>query len=1060
MAAFYSIIYLRKENNMKYIWEDPQIIKQNKEDGHVIALPQKTADGATERKPSPFKISLDGEWKFLWQKGISEAPLGTTEAQFDDSAWETITVPGVWQLQKDYTKPYYYANSFPNCISTDKKKIPCIDHSAQEVGVHRTSFVLTKEWLDREVFLFFGAAKSGLEVFVNGKRVGYSQGANTPHEFDVTEFVKEGENQLTAVVYRYTDGTYLEDQDMWFFSGIYREVYLYSEPKVCLRDIYVTTELINNYTDADLTAELFINDYSDAGKFTEVAAVLLKDGKDIPIGSSDLITKNGENKLVFKKRIASPALWSSEKPELYTLLFKLTCGEEVTFKAIRIGFKEVKIDGERILVNGQPLLIRGVNRHDYDPDFGWAVPTERYIQDLNIMKRANINAIRTSHYPNDPRFYDLCDEYGFYVMDECDLETHGVRRKGVPGDNPMWTKAVVDRMERMVLRDRNHACVFMWSLGNESGDGSNFLRMKEAALRLDKTRQFHYEGDFDFTKSDVISRMYPSETDFEKLAKREPITIGAFDNIANALAADNKPIAKELYTKPVVLCEYAHAMENSLGNFKEYMDAFEKYDNLAGGFIWDFVDQAIHKKDENGNDIWLYGTDYNEKENWFVPPYNTCAIVGSNTYFNANGIIAADRTPHPSLFEVKKVYAEMRVEQKEGAPDTYVVKNKQLFSDLSAFDLRYVVTNDGEKILEGEVSRESFEKTAPLSESEFVLPTNIPESATGEIIITFSFLRREKTRFCEKGFEQSFDQFVLREALAAEAEEDTGFVRIEGTEKFFTVTGENFVYTFENGQLSKLQKNGRDYLIKPFSPNFYRPLTDNDIDYLNFTPPLIFLQPLYQWRRSTAAAKSKATLVHQYSHSAYIETSISVIGMKNVKITYTVHSDGRIGVDYEGSALMDMLRFGLQFRLPGEFDGVKWYGRGPHETYCDRKTGGKIAIHEMKVSELEHRYMRPQENGQRTDVRALEIFDEGGNGLRFTAKGETPFCFGALRYSLDELDKATHEHLLPHRDFTNVTLDFMQRGVGGDAPGSACIHEPYLMRKGKKYRLAFDVTVK
>lgn len=1046
---------------MKYIWENPQIIQENKQDGHVIALPHKTAESATERKDSPFKISLDGEWKFLWEKGIAEAPLGTTDADFDDSNWENITVPGVWQLQKDYTKPYYYANSFPNCISVEKSKIPSIDHAAQEVGVHRTTFDLPKEWLGREIFLFFGAAKSGLEVFLNGKRVGYSQGPNTPHEFDVTDYVKEGKNQLTAVVYRYTDGTYLEDQDMWFFSGIYREVYLYSEPKVCLRDIYVTTDLINNYTDADLTAELFINDYSDAGKFAEIAAVLLKNGKDIAIGSSELITRAGENKLVFKKRIMSPALWSNEKPELYTLLLKITCGDEVTFKAIRIGFKQVEIKGEKILVNGQPLLIRGVNRHDYDPDYGWAVPYERYIQDLNIMKRANINAIRTSHYPNDPKLYDLCDEYGFWVMDECDLETHGVRRKGVPGDNPMWTKAVIDRMERMVLRDRNHACVFMWSLGNESGDGSNFLRMKEAAMRLDRTRQFHYEGDFDFTKSDVISRMYPSEKDFEKLGKKEPITIGAFDNIANALAADNKPIAKELYTKPVILCEYAHAMENSLGNFQEYMDAFEKYENLAGGFIWDFVDQAIRKKDENGNDIWLYGTDYDEKSNWFVPPYNTCAITGSNTYFNANGIIAADRTLHPSAYEVKKVYAEMKVEKKENAKDVYIVKNKQLFSDLSDFDLCYVVTNDGEVILKGEVEKEKYADTAPLSEKEFTLPVEIPESAKGEIIIIFSFLRREATRFCEKGYEQTFDQYVLREALPKEEPKDTGKVKIEGTEKFFTVTGDGFVYTFENGQLSQIQKGEKTYLLKPFSPNFYRPLTDNDIDYLNFTPPLIFLNPLFQWRRSTALAKSKATLVHQYSHSARVETNISVIGMKGVKIFYTVHSDGRIDVSYEGTPLMDMLRFGLQFRLPGEFDLVKWYGRGPQETYCDRKTGGKIGIYNMKVEELEHRYMRPQENGQRTDVRSLKLSDSDGHVLSFTAKGCSPvFCFGALRYSLEDLDKATHEHLLPHKDFTNVTLDLMQRGVGGDAPGSACIHEPYLMKKGKKFKLEFEIAVK
>ena len=632
---------------MKYIWENPEIIKDNKEDGHVLALCYDKADNAARRKASPYKLSLNGTWKFCWAKGIAELPEEFREKNYDDSEWEDITVPGVWQFQKDYTKPWYYANSYPNCISVDKSKIPSIDLKGQEVAMHRTYFEVPENWKGRKIFLHFGAAKAGLRVFVNGQYVGYSQGSFTPHEFDVTDFVTEGTNTVAAEVFRYTDGTYLEDQDMWWLCGIYREVYLYSEPTTTVRDFFVRTNLVNNYTDADLTLDLLIKDYTEGAKNVKIEASLVTDGDPLIIGNTEIITISGNNRLTFKKHIIKPDLWSTEFPNLYTLLIKLECDGLITYKAIRMGFRQSEIVGEKILINGKPLLIRGVNRHDFDPDFGWAVPDERYIQDFNIMKQNNINSIRTSHYPNDPRFYDLCDEYGFYVMDECDLETHGVRRKNVPGDNPMWTKAVVDRMERMVLRDRNHPCVFMWSLGNEAGDGSNFLRMKQAALKLDDTRQFHYEGDFDFTKSDVISRMYPTEDQVEKLGKKEPITITWFDNIANALAADSKPIPKELYTKPVVFCEYAHAMENSLGNFQEYMDAFEKYDNLCGGYIWDFVDQAIHKKGENGEDIWLYGSDYDEKKIWIEPPYNTCAITGSNVYFNANGIIAADRKVHP-----------------------------------------------------------------------------------------------------------------------------------------------------------------------------------------------------------------------------------------------------------------------------------------------------------------------------------------------------------------------------------------------------------------------------
>lgn len=1043
---------------MKYIWENPQIIKENKEDGHVIAFPYDKADSAAKRETSPYKLSLNGKWKFLWMKGVGELPSKYAEADFDDSMWEDITIPGVWQLQKDYTKPWYYANSFPNCISVEKSKIPSIDIKGQEIAMHRTSFNLPETWQGREIFLHFGAAKAGIKVYVNGKYAGYSQGSNTPHEFDITEFVSPGENKVAAEVYRYTDGTYLEDQDMWFLSGIYREVYVYSEPKQCIRDFFVRTELINDYTDADLLLDVYLKDYTEAGKALQLEASLLTGSKPVVIGTADIVTKQGENKVVFKKRIEKPMLWSSESPVLYTLLLRTVCDDVVTYKSVRFGFKQIEIKGEKILVNGKPLLIRGVNRHDYDPDHGWAVPDERYIQDLNIMKQNNINSIRTSHYPNDPRFYDLCDEYGFYVMDECDLETHGVRRKGVPGSNPMWTSAVVDRMERMVLRDRNHACVFMWSLGNEAGDGSNFLRMKQAALKLDTTRQFHYEGDFDFTKSDVISRMYPVEDQVEKLGKKEPLTISWFDNIANALAADNKPIAKELYNKPVVFCEYAHAMENSLGNFQEYMDAFEKYDNLCGGYIWDFVDQAIHKTDEDGNDMWLYGTDYNEKESWIQPPYNTCAIVGSNTFFNANGIIAADRKVHPSIHEVRKVYCEIQIKAFDLEKGIYLLKNKQLFSDLSKFDICYVITNDGEKLSEGRLERAFFENLAPLSEMKFSFPVTIPEGAKGEIILTFSFVRREDCRFAKAGYEQGFDQFILRAPVEKEEASYEKKVDIEGTEKEFTVIGETFRYTFRNGLLVSMVKDDTEYLKASFKPNYYRAMTDNDIDYLNFVPPLIAVHPLYMWKLSTEKLTTKATLIHRFSHSAYIETVINAMGLKDAKITYTIYPDGKIEVTHKGTPnVQDMLRFGSTFTLDSEYKYVKWYGRGPHENYIDRKTGARIAIHEMTVADMEHHYMRPQENGHRTDVRMLEIKNEEGKGLRFTATGDKPFAINCHHYTVTDLDNATHIHSLKHKDITTVCIDLMQRGVGGDMPGSACLREPYIMHKGTKYYHSFMI---
>ena len=630
----------------KINWENPEIFKINKEDGHAIMMPFDSEKDALSAKESNYKQSLNGKWKFYWQRGLKNQPENFQLTSFDDSHWDEINVPSVWQTQ-GYSVPYYYASTFPKAFSRSKGKIPSIDHDMQEIGFYRKSFTLNENFNGREIFLHFGAAKSALEVYVNGEFVGYSQGSMTPHEFNVTKVLKPGENVITAKLYRYSDGSYLEDQDMWWLCGIYREVYLFAEPKLCLRDFYFKTDFDDSYTDSNVTLNMYISNYNNIrGKMTASAKLIDSNNGEILLGTKETELSGGNEAVTFTETVKAPEKWSAETPNLYTLVMTIELdGKIICVKTYKVGFKKVEIKGEKIYYNGMPLMIKGVNRHDFDCDNGWAVPREIYTQDLDIMKQNNINSIRTSHYPDDPYFYDMCNKYGFYVMDECEVETHGVRRKGVPGSNPVWTGAVVDRMQRMVLRDRNNPCVFMWSLGNEAGDGSNFMEMKKAALALDNSRQFHYEGDFDLTKSDVISRMYPTKDIMEKLGNKQPITISLYDNIANQLAADSKPIKAEMYEgKPVVLCEYAHSMENSLGNFQEYIDDFEKYDNMCGGFIWDFVDQALHVKDENGNDNYLYGTDFQGQEpHKLIDIPNTTAMTGSNVYFCANGIIGADR---------------------------------------------------------------------------------------------------------------------------------------------------------------------------------------------------------------------------------------------------------------------------------------------------------------------------------------------------------------------------------------------------------------------------------
>ena len=830
----------------KFRWENPEIFKINKEDGHAIMMPFDSEKDALSAKESNYKQSLNGKWKFYWQRGLKNQPENFQLTSFDDSHWDEINVPSVWQTQ-GYSVPYYYASTFPKAFSRSKGKIPSIDHDMQEIGFYRKSFTLNENFNGREIFLHFGAAKSALEVYVNGEFVGYSQGSMTPHEFNVTKVLKPGENVITAKLYRYSDGSYLEDQDMWWLCGIYREVYLFAEPKLCLRDFYFKTDFDDSYTDSNVTLNMYINNYNNIrGRMTASAKLIDSNNEEILLGTKETELSGGNEAVTFTETVKAPEKWSAETPNLYTLVMTIELdGKIICVKTYKVGFKKVEIKGEKIYYNGMPLMIKGVNRHDFDCDNGWAVPREIYTQDLDIMKQNNINSIRTSHYPDDPYFYDMCNKYGFYVMDECEVETHGVRRKGVPGSNPVWTGAVVDRMQRMVLRDRNNPCVFMWSLGNEAGDGSNFMEMKKAALALDNSRQFHYEGDFDLTKSDVISRMYPTKDIMEKLGNKQPITISLYDNIANQLAADSKPIKAEMYEgKPVVLCEYAHSMENSLGNFQEYIDDFEKYDNMCGGFIWDFVDQALHVKDENGNDNYLYGTDFQGQEpHKLIDIPNTTAMTGSNVYFCANGIIGADRKPHPQIVEVKHGYQNIGITAVDASNGEFKFKNKFLFTNLSDFNCKWVIKAEGEEVLSGELGKI---ECAPLEECNIKIDfdsSKLPKDK--EVILTVSFETTKESLGIEKDYEIAFEQFIINAMPQPKDDNADGNLDFDINGKRVTVKGDNLEVIVDDGKIVSYKIDGKELLKAPLMPNYFRALTDNDIDFLNFTPQWAKFHPFY-----------------------------------------------------------------------------------------------------------------------------------------------------------------------------------------------------------------------
>ncbi len=1026
---------------LKY-WENPYIIKENKEDGHNTAMPYAGVKDALAGSDAPTKFSLAGTWKFYWQQGVDELRTDYYAENYDDSSWDDIPVPSLWQL-KGYGKPIYLCSSLPSALSSVKGEIPKINHSLNEIGVYRRTFEIPESFDGKEIFIHFGAVKAGFFLYINGRRVGYSQGSMTPAEFRITDYVKIGENQIIVEVYRYTDGTYLEDQDMWFLSGIYRDVYVYAEEKLCIRDFFADTSLDDTYTNGTLDLEVTLQNYGDEADCT-LEAVLMVNDKQKKFASEKLTAKSGKTVLNFNHIEENAKQWSAEEPNLYRLLIILKQGRKVlSVKTVKIGFRKIEIKGNVLHMNGKRVVIKGVNRHDFDPDNGWAVPTERYYQDLHLMKRANINAIRTSHYPNAEFFYEMCDELGFYVMDEADVESHGVRRKNCPGDNLEFKEAVEDRAERMVLRDRSHACVCFWSLGNEAGDGENFVHEKNAILALDKSRPVHYEGDFDFTKSDFISRMYPVEYVVDAMRQQKQLKISPYENVANALAADNKPIPAETYkTHPVIYCEYAHAMENSLGNFKEYVDDFENYDHMCGGFIWDYVDQSIRRV-ENGVEKWLYGGDFKEG--------------ATSYYFCANGIITADRQPQPSYYEVKKVYSNLEVTDYDCRSGKVNIKNKNLFITTEDYRIHWDLTVNGDVVKSGDIDDLVV---APLSQQQIQLPVSLSDYSEGEVILTVSFILKVDKPWAQAGFEQSFHQFILREKCAAKRRPANGELKYLKNGNNVTIKGKDFSAKITAGALSSLVYGGNEVIEKPLRPDFFRALTDNDREYLNFAPMFCGIHPLYQWKRTTAM--TVASSVKAQSTAAGVEVAVKWKApfVSGVSTTYLFSPDGDVTVQHSAMGLLlPMLKVGMRMGIKNSLENVEWYGRGPHESYLDRKKGAKIAKHSMTVAELEHRYMRPQENGHRTDVRSLAVNDKTGFGIRIDAM-DIPFGFNLGYYTPEKLDKAKHLFELKKDGFITLCLDAAMRGVGGDMPGCAHLHKEYRLNSHKKIEFRFRISKK
>jgi len=1022
-------------------WENSEMIGLNKELPHNTLIPFQDIDSALTGKfeSSQYYKSLNGKWKFNWVNKPSESPVDFYKINYDVRNWDEIPVPSNWQMH-GYGIPIYTDSKYP--YSVKRKNIPSINHEYNPVGSYRVEFTIPLEWNEREIFIHFDGIKSAFYLWVNGKKVGYSQGSMTPAEFNITNCIKKGENILAVEVYRWSDGSYLEDQDMWRFSGIYRDVYLFSTPKIHIRDFFIFNDFDENYINAFLKIRIKVHTYTTDQFLNHLIEFRLLNNKNEAIGNNPLkvirFSLDGyeETLLELETEVEDPQKWSAESPSLYKVLLVLKDpeGRIMEVEQCKFGFRKIEIKNSQVYINGASIIFKGINRHEHDPDHGRAIPFSRMVQDIKILKQNNINAVRTSHYPNHPKWYELCDEYGIYVMDEANVESHGLRRK-LPKSDPKWTKAVVDRMIRMVERDKNHPCIFMWSLGNEAGFGKNFVKMKEATLQIDSTRPIHYEGDPKLKVSDVFSSMYATVNQLEKS--------GQLKKVKRFWVL--KQIAPKYYKdKPRILCEYAHAMGNSLGNFQEYMNIFEKYNNCIGGFIWDFVDQGLRKFSKDGKEFWAYGGDYGDKPN--------------SGNFCCNGIVLPDRNPNPSLYEVKKVYQNVKVYPVDLINGVVKIYNNYNFINTDFLEIKWELTENGLKIQEGNLSSIIIN---PGKTKEIKIPYRKPElKSNSEYHLMIKFLLSDNAVWAQKNHLIAWDQFRIPFEIPEASIIDDKLkviLNLKSSPHYFIIEGEDFKVTInkEKGSLYSYEFKGKKLISTPLIPNFWRAPIDNDINILSNVPG--FKKKVYRWKNASKKRRLISISARQLnSYEVCIKALIKIPnGQSNLKIVYNIYSNGDLVIKNTFIPRKDLIRFGMQMSIPKVFNKMTWFGRGPHETMFDRKTGASIGIYSGFVDDLIHNYVRPQENGNRCDVRWVTFTAKNGTGLLISDKGGTYLNVSAWPYTMEDLEIANHINELPKRENITINIDYKQQGVGGDRIGILDVHEEYKLKKKRQLDYSF-----
>jgi beta-galactosidase len=997
-------------------WENPLVFSINTELPHATFVPSATRDEALSKRPeeSPFYRSLNGRWKFHWSPRPADRPLTFFRADFDDATWGDIAVPGTMEWQ-GHGKPLYIDEGYT--FRADPPRIPADDNP---VGSYRRAFDLPAEWQGREVFVHFAGVSSAFYLWVNGERVGYSEDSRTPAEFDITRFVKPGRNLVAAEVYRYSDGSYLECQDFWRLSGIFRDVFLFSTPQTHIRDFWARASLDDQYRNGRLDLDVELHRYDDgaAAPRTVVAELLGPDGKAVWGPTRIPGSVGGRSSSLATIHVAVPGVapWTAETPTLYRVLLTLEDGSGAVLETVttRVGFRRVEIKDRQLRVNGAPIVIRGVNRHEHDPVRGYTIGEDMMLADIRLMKQFNINAVRTSHYPNDPRWYGLCDEFGIYVVDEANIESHGISfdPDKTLANKPEWKEAHLDRVRRMVERDKNHPSVIVWSLGNESGDGIAFQEASAWVKRRDPGRPVQFEPAERKPHTDLYVPMYARPYQLENYAR------GPHD-------------------KPLILCEYAHAMGNSVGNLQDYWDVIERYpDVLQGGFIWDWADQGIWKTAPDGRRYYTYGGDY-------LPP---------GVEFDPDcldGVVMGDRTPQPELWEVKKVYQPVRVRAVDAAHGLFEAQNRNAFVDLAHLEARAVVTDDGIERWRGTIDMPRVTAGARVPFSIACPP--LPQAPGVERLVTIEFATRSATPVVPQGHIVAWEQFSLGVTAPVIPPERLLFIpRVSETARNITVHGPlAAVFDKKTGLMTALTFDGRPVLVEAFTPNFWRAPVDNDYGNGHQVRTAAWLKASRERQLvgMTVRAGPGATSVEVVS-----SWTLPAVGSQ-VTLAFAFVGDGSIDVQMRltpgSQPLPEIPRVGLTAKLPSRFSNVEWFGRGPHENYIDRRSGAAVGRYRSAVTDLAFAYERPQETGTRADTRWVAITDASGGGV--LAIGMPTLEFSAHPYTLEDLDggpKKTQRHTidLRPRDFVTVNLDFAQMGLGGDTSWGALPHHEFLIR--------------